>query len=302
MKKLSRSMRTTAVAALAVIGLGAGVAIANPLTPVGDAIGEGVGALTDATGSTGSGSKQLVAFGDSFTANAGKNGEWQLEDGQTAWTINCSTSVDSWPKTAGKKLNKTVGDWSCNGTGGMPIVQLQAYVESAIAYGDIGPGTEDVVLMYGGMDAAQWIDSAGFVGGPNVPTTENYVNIIADVKQRVQNAAPGATVTLLSYPEYASQDEQLCLVNFDGMVNPIPTPGSNGIQEGFRNNIQHAAAATGSNFIDVYEASKGHGTCNPSNEDRWVVGFQDPAMGPMTNHPSVNGMIAMGNIVADNLK
>lgn len=291
-------MKTTVVAGLAVVGLGAGVAVANPFTPIGDAIGEGVGAVTE---NSGEGNKQLVAFGDSFTANAGRDGVYPNEDPQTMLTINCATDMGSWPKVAGEALDKSVGDWSCNGTGGAPIVQLQAYVESAIAYGDLGPETEEVVLMYGGMDAGQWIDTAGFVGGPNVPTTNTYVDTIADMKQRVEAAAPDARITLMSYPEYASQNEELCLVNFEDAVVPIPTPGSNGIQEGFRNNIAHAADVNGLNFIDMYEHTKGKGTCAPNGEDRWVVGFQDPEMGPMTNHPSRQGMTGMGNIVAAEL-
>jgi hypothetical protein len=74
----------------------------------------------------GSGPKQLVTFGDSFTAIAGKNGSRGEEPGQLPWTFNCSTDMDNWPKVAARQANVSLGDWSCNGMGGAPLVQLVA--------------------------------------------------------------------------------------------------------------------------------------------------------------------------------
>lgn len=316
MKPFTTTMRTAAVAAVTVLGLGlgAGAAAAQPALPEfpmpapapgapapAPAPGVDIPGLPGIAAPAAGGAKEIVAFGDSFTANAGKGGPRGLEAGQTPWVANCATDMENWPKIAAKELGKSIGDWSCNGTGGAPLVQMKAYLESAIAYGDIGPGTQDVVLMYGGMDALQWVDVAGEFTGQPVPNETLFRNLVKDIRDRVAQAAPGARVTLLSYPEYAT-DDKLCLVNVGGTVNPIPAPGGTKVQEAFRDNIKHAAEANGLNFIDVYEATIGHGSCNPNPNDRWVVGFQDPEMGPMPNHPTVKGEIAMGKIVANGLR
>ena len=52
----------------------------------------------------------------------------------------------------------------------------------------------------------------------------------------------------------------------------------------------------------MYQATIGHGTCNPDDNQRFVAGFQDPAMGPMTNHPTIKGQYAMGDIIAPHIR
>lgn len=342
MKNLSRSVLTAAVAAVSALGLGlgAGTAVADPAVPAVDVpvipqdlpvpttpeelisqISKYAAPLEIPNELKGNGAKQLVTFGDSFTAVAGKNGSRGEEPGQLPWTVNCSTDMDNWPKTAAKQAGVSLGDWSCNGMGGAPLVQLVAYLESAIAYGDIGPATKDVALMYGGMDTFQWIDTVGFVAG-NAPLTPVFDAMMAYVKGRVSAVAPEAKITLLSYPELANDDD-ICLANVSAdavektlpgtkqMVEPvlgvqeiqvkITIPGAKHIQEALRNNIQHAAAVNGMNFVDMYEATKGHGPCNPVPAERYTVGVMDTAMFTMPNHPTLNGSIAMGKIFSQKM-
>lgn len=279
------------VAALG-LSMGAGAATAQPQLPNIPIPGIGTNPAK--------GVKQLVTFGDSFTANAGKGGPRGLEPGQTPLVANCATDMENWPKVAAKKLNKSLGDWSCNGLGGAPG-QLLAYLEMAIQYGDIGEGTENVVLMYGGMDFIQWVDVAGELvakPAPNAPTIfKQQIKLFSD---RVHQVAPKAKIVLASYPEYAT-DDKLCLVNTPGRVNPIPAPGATQVQAGLRDSLKHAAEFVGAGFIDVYQETIGHGTCQPNEDERYVAGFMDPVMGPMTNHPTIAGEKAMGNIIADQL-
>ncbi|MEJ5919073.1 GDSL-type esterase/lipase family protein [Corynebacterium sp. H78] len=302
MAKMSTKLRSAVVAAVAVagLGLGAGAASAQPALPPLPAMPESP-AIPGISFPPAPGNKEFVAFGDSFTANAGKAGPRGLEPGQNPLVVNCATDMENWPKIAAGQLNMSVGDWSCNGTGGMPVVQLLAYVEAAIAQGDLGPGTKEVVLMYGGMDALQWVDVGGRMMGQDNMDPTVYRDTMRQVKDRVKQVAPGARVTLTSYPEYATGDK-LCLVNMPGQTFPIDAPGATQIQGAFRDTIRSAAEYSGSHFIDVYQQSIGHGTCNPNDADRWVAGFADPALGPMTNHPTIAGEYAMGNIIAGGLR
>lgn len=300
-KSFSSKVRSAAIAAVTVLGLGlgAGAAAAQPavLAIPSDIPAFEVPGIGTVNTAPGTGPKQVVTFGDSFTANAGKSGPRGLEGGQTPIVANCATDMENWPKIAAEKAGKSLGDWSCNGMGGAPVVQLVGYVEAAIMHGDIAPGTQDVVFMYGGMDALQWVDVAGemqVVGGLN-PSA--YQQELQHVANRIREVAPGAQIHLASYPEYATND-QLCLVNLPGQTIPIPAPGGTQIQEAFRDTIRNAAGAIGANFIDVYQATIGHGTCNPDDNQRFVAGFMDPAMGPMTNHPTIKGQYAMADIIA----
>ena len=301
MKKFSTAFKTAAVAAVAALGLGlgAGTAVAQSDIPAFEI--PGIGAINTAPGT---GAKEVVTFGDSFTANAGKSGPRGLEGGQTPIVANCATDMENWPKLAVEKAGKSpddLGDWSCNGMGGAPVVQLIGYVEAAIMHGDLGPGTQDVVFMYGGMDALMWADVAGemqIVGGLN-PSA--YQQELQHAANRIREVAPEAQIHLASYPEYATND-QLCLVNLPGQTIPIPAPGGTEIQQAFRDTIRNAAHNIGANFIDVYEATIGHGTCNPDDNQRFVAGFQDPAMGPMTNHPTIRGQYAMADIIAPHIR
>lgn len=305
-KPFSSTFKTVAITAVAALGLGAGAlaATAQPAAPApAPAPAFEVPGLPGGIQSPGKGDgpKQVVTFGDSFTANAGKGGPRGLEAGQTAVVTNCATDQENWPKEAFRNRNRddrSLGDWSCNGMGGAPVVQLVGYVEAAIDYGDIGPGTEDVVFMYGGMDALTWVDVGGKMSNQGTLNGTVYQQELQHVANRIREVAPGVRIHLASYPEYATND-QLCLVNAPGQTFPIPAPGATGIQEAFADTIRDAAAAIDANFIDVYRATIGHGTCNPNDDERYVVGFQDPAMGPMTNHPSVRGMAVMGDIIRE---
>lgn len=298
-KSFTTKVRSAAIAAVTVLGLGLGAAgaTAQPAIPEIPAI-PGVPNLNPAPSA---GAKQVVTFGDSFTANAGKSGPRGLEPGQTPIVTNCATDLENWPKIAAKQVGKSIGDWSCNGMGGAPVVQLVGYVEAAIMHGDLGPGTEDVVFMYGGMDALQWVDVAGEMQIVDGLNPSEYQQELQHVANRIREVAPGAQIHLASYPEYATND-QLCLVNLPGQTIPIPAPGGTQIQEAFRDSIANAAHNIGANFIDVYQQSIGHGTCNPVDSERWVAGFQDPNMGPMTNHPTIDGQYAMAGMIAPHIR
>lgn len=311
MQKFSSAFRKASVAAVAVLGLGigaTGIAGAQDLSQITNQVNEVIGNLPPEAqqqvrqyvpSEAPTGAKEIVTFGDSFSANAGKSGPRGLQAAQTPLVANCATDMENWPKIAAGQLNKSLGDWTCNGTGAVPVAQLMGYLEASIQHGDLGASTQKVALMYGGMDTLAWIDGGGNVIAKqlDIPFLRDTVRQFSD---RVHQVAPNAQVVLVSYPEYATND-QLCLWNTPGQVNPIPAPGATQIQEGFRDAIREAAEANGAGFIDVYQATIGHGTCQPDDNQRYVAGFSDPVIGPMTNHPTVNGEIAMGHIIADQL-
>ncbi|MBC3185767.1 SGNH/GDSL hydrolase family protein [Corynebacterium sp. zg-331] len=295
MKKNIAALRAAVVGAVAALGMGLAAvpATADPIVPL-PALPELPGTAPQTTPN----GKQIVTFGDSFTAHAGKGGPRGVEMAQTPWAAKCATDRENWPKIAGNALGKTVGDWSCNGMS----VDMALYLEMAIQYGDLGPDTEEVVIMYGGLDPFYWVDGAVQLVNPGAVTNASvFRQFLLRVQDRVREVAPKARLTLASYPEYISGDTY-CPVNFGPVVTPIPAPGATAVQTAMRDTIRETAAGLGANFIDVYTPSVGHGTCNPDPEQRWTVGFLDSTEHTMPSHPSNAGQRAMGGIIAEGLR
>ncbi|MEK0373122.1 GDSL-type esterase/lipase family protein [Corynebacterium mastitidis] len=295
MKKNIAALRAAVVGAVAALGMGLAAvpATAAPLVPL-PALPELPGTAPQTTPN----GKQIVAFGDSYTAHAGKGGPRGVEPAQTPWAAKCATDRENWPKLAGEHLGKTVGDWSCNGMS----VDMALYLEMAIQYGDLGPDTEEVVIMYGGLDPFYWVDGAVQMVNPGaVNNSSVFRQFLIRVKDRIREVAPQARLTLASYPEYISGDTY-CPVNFNGVATPIAVPGASVAQTAMRDTVRETAAGIGANFIDVFAQSIGHGTCTPDPAQRWTVGFIDSAEHTMPSHPSNAGQQAMGNIVAEGLR
>lgn len=240
---------------------------------------------------------QLVVFGDSFTAHAGKNGDRWLEPARAAHIPSCATDKENWPKLIGQQTGKSVADWSCNGTGRIPVVDLVNYVESAISRGDVGPDTQDVAIMYGGMTPLQWADLPIEAVTPRGIDFTAFRTEMRAIKERIRAVAPNARVTMLSYPEMLSGDF-FCPANMGSAQASFPIPGGKLLQETMRDNLRDTAASIGANFIDVYQASLGHGMCNPDPAQRWVVGFVDDSTHTMPMHPSNEGQRGMANVIS----
>ncbi|WP_160318507.1 GDSL-type esterase/lipase family protein [Corynebacterium oculi] len=290
-------VRKAAAVALGIVMASAPLATAQPAMSLGSAV-------PAVWGTPPEGAQQIVTFGDSFTAIgpiAPGNGEHTENGYQLKPT--CKKDTRNWPHSAAQATNKSLADWSCNGTGGMmPLVELPAVVEEAILAGNIGPGTERVVIMYGGLDTFQWVDVAASIANAQNLAPSMMQGVYATIKNRVAQAAPDAEVVIAGYPEMAA-DDRLCLINpVPDQPAALPAPGADLIQDHLRNAARHAAEANGLRFIDTLELTRRHGTCAPKPEDRWVVGMYDPAVPTnLTNHPSINGSMEIGKIIGQEL-
>ena len=95
-KSFSTKVRSAAIAAVTVLGLGLGAAgaAAQPALPPLPAV-PAIPGIPNINPAPGTGAKQVVTFGDSFTANAGKSGPRGLEPGQTPIVANCATDMEN---------------------------------------------------------------------------------------------------------------------------------------------------------------------------------------------------------------
>ncbi|MCZ9309693.1 GDSL-type esterase/lipase family protein [Corynebacterium uberis] len=288
-----RRLATAAAALVASAGVCAGLA-----TPASAALPPFPGPWNEYTGKS-DGVKQMVVFGDSFTAHAGKGGPRWLEPAQVSYLSSCATDKENWPKLLADSRHQSLGDWSCNGTGRIPFGDIYSYVESAINYGDLGPSTEQVMLMYGGMDPLQWVDTGAEIAIPGGVNATAFRAEVAWFANRVREVAPRARITVVGYPEMTDRD-RLCVANDPAQV-AVPVPGATLVEQKLSDNLRHAAGANGLGFVDVYAASRGHSSCNPDPNQRWTVGYVDSAAHTMPMHPSNEGQRQMARIIGEAL-
>lgn len=255
--------------------------------------------------------KDLVVFGDSFAANptlpAGHYIAGTAPNSGSRVPVHgsggCPQDRENWPRVAAGILNVSLADYSCNGTGRIPYVDLTNSVSAAVANGDLGPGTRKVAVMYGGLDVLQWVDTGTHVAGIAGSLPSGYHATIAEMKRRVQEAAPNAEIVMAGYPELGAGDN-VCLINVTpNQPAPIMVPGIAAVETGLQSSVRSAAAANGIRFVDMKAATAGHGTCAAPDSQRYVSGIYDLTSDHnMKLHPTLEGSRAMGRIMADNLR
>lgn len=236
---------------------------------------------------------QMVTFGDSFTANGGSDPA-RTTPPSAEWLPHCRTDNNNWAKVAARALNKSIADYSCNGTFGIP---LAIYLDAAIQKGDLGPATEDVVLMIGGLDPLFYGDVVtNLTKRPELLGTP-FQEAMRLLQNRVREVAPKARLTFATYPRLTDND-QVCPTF--GQV--LPAPGATIIESGINETVRNISQALGAHFVDVYAASAGHSPCAVP-EERWTAIIPDPvAPSVMGSHPTDLGHLEMGKIMTDGLR
>ncbi|MEJ6548182.1 GDSL-type esterase/lipase family protein [Corynebacterium sp. USCH3] len=219
----------------------------------------------------------LVAFGDSFTANS-------------HWLINrfpqlgfayptqegCFVAPDAWPALVGEETGRPVQNWACNGhtTSGM-----LGRIDRAIAAGHIND-TSTVVLAAGMNDK-------------RIGTADDTIreNLVAGV-EKVRAVAPDAEILLLGRLSTTSPDGIYCDRN---IVPNLPFGESDARTAAFeranQENHKAAAAAADVPFIDIRDMTVENNSTCARDADRYVSGHWDlttPGFN-MRAHPSFGG-------------
>lgn len=285
--------RCAAVLAAAVIA-SSGISTASAQSALPFIPGSSLGAPAPGPGT------QMVVFGDSFTANGGAGGDRRVGS-EISWQQNCVSDNENWAHVAARTAGLKLADYSCNGTG---MIRFPTYVETAISQGDVGPATEQVVIMYGVLDLRTSGDTIyrSATNGTS-PYFSGYYGAVQQAVSRIRSTAPNATITLANYPRITEGD-MACFGDFAGLVpgSSVPPgnvviPGSGRLVGQFNGVIADTAHRVGANFVDVYSASAGHSPCADPSQ-RWTNLFQDhdPAS-VMMGHPTDQGHQAIGQLI-----
>jgi lysophospholipase L1-like esterase len=117
---------------------------------------------------------------------------------------------------------------------------------------------------------------------------------LADALRQVRQAAPKATVLVVSYLRTG-----IAWCSAWGPYNAQDAMYIDGLQARLNNVLKEAAAASGSKFVDVNAVSSDHGVCA---DDPWVAGGGPLIGGDIALHPLPAGQAASARAVLAALK
>lgn len=229
----------------------------------------------------------LVAFGDSFTANShsAANNIDSSAEGYPEQS-GCLVAPDAWPGLLAGDSDTPVQNWACTNSG---TAHMLNRVTRAIDAGAVND-TSTVVLSSGMNDKRRGLSDSEI--------TDNLVSAI----DTVRDAAPGAEVVVLGRLASTDPDGRLCTVNVVpyvplGVVNEATAAAEDATQR----NQRAAAERTGVEFIDVRaQTQEKHSTC-ARDDERYVSGTLDVTTPQfnMPSHPSRAGSGFLARVVGE---
>ncbi|MGO1949871.1 MAG: SGNH/GDSL hydrolase family protein [Mycobacteriaceae bacterium] len=231
----------------------------------------------------------LVAFGDSFTANShsvANNIESSAEGYPTQ--DGCLVAPDAWPGLLAEDSETPVQNWACTNSGSAHMLNR---VGRAIDAGDVN--NSSTVVLSSGMNDKQ----------RGVSDSEVISNLVASIG-KIQAAAPQAEIIVLGRLASTNPDGRLCSVNVIpnlplGVVNESTAAAEDATQD----NQRTAASRTGVDFVDIREKTReNNSTCGRDGE-RYVAGAFDVTTPQfnMQSHPSRAGSEFLAAEVAGRL-
>ena len=258
-----------------------------------------------------SGPLDYVALGDSFAAGPGLT---PVRDDPRA----CERTRDNYPAYLAQLLEvQTYRDVSCTGARPRDIEGSQRRPDGTQVRPQsqaLGPETDLVTLSLGGneLSSLQMAIDACYVratarpadppcdqtfkaeGDEPILRAGAIEDAVVDSLRQVRNAAPQATVVLVSYP-YVFPTRRTCP---ELVVSSSESAYLAQVLETIVDSTERAARSAGVRFIDLRRASAGHEICSDA---AWSIGPGAPDGSPRAWHPTRLGMQSMAQWVASEL-
>ena len=246
---------------------------------------------------------RYVALGDSYSAATGV-----LPLVATA-PPQCLRSTRNYPHLIAERIGARLTDVSCGAadTGDFKGSQGEGIDPQLDA---LRRNTQLVTMTIGGNDSGVFINSILRCGaaalttlGTGSPCKDQYGNeFVKTIRKKtlpslkkalraVHRKAPKAEVAILGYPRILPP-KQGCFPQMPVARGDVPYLFD--LQRVLNNVVRRAAEATGSTYVNVPRASRGHDACQ-SLDRRWV---EPVALGtnPVIVHPNARGEAAMARI------
>ncbi|MCW2758399.1 MAG: Lipase 2 precursor [Nocardioidaceae bacterium] len=256
--------------------------------------------------------KAYVALGDSYTA-APYVYLTDVADG-------CLRSNGNYPTLLAKAIGAKLNDVSCGGaqTGDLTAPQQTFQGQQVPAQLDaLGPDTDLVTIGIGGNDFGLFgsLSTGCPITGPGgqafgapsrrggacgrvdrAVAAKDLTGIQANVTTaltEIHTRAPKAKVVLVGYPRIASTTTTCPKLLPATLANAKDVDA---VTRGLRDALKAAATATGTTFIDMYAASKGHDVC--AGKAAWVNGIHTDTERAAPLHPFAEEQQAVAKLIA----
>ncbi|MDN5582184.1 MULTISPECIES: SGNH/GDSL hydrolase family protein [unclassified Corynebacterium] len=219
----------------------------------------------------------LVAFGDSFTANS----HWLINKyPQLGFAYprqaGCFVAPDAWPAMVAKETGRPVQNWACNAH---TTTEMLHRVDLAIQAGHVND-TSTVVLAAGMNDKRR--------GTSDEQIQANLVEAV----EKVREAAPAAEILMLGRLSTTGTDEVYCDRNIiPNLPSGAPAPRTAEYERATQANQKAAAKTAGVSFVDIRDMTVDVNSTCARDADRFVSGLRDWTTRGfnMTAHPSTPG-------------
>jgi hypothetical protein len=230
--------------------------------------------------------KKYVAIGDGFAAAPFVG---TVDDAR-----GCLRSKDNYPAQVAARLGATLVDVTCTGADTTTVLdggkaptgkgKLPAQVDAVTADTDlvtITIGVMDDQLLYRGFYVCM-----GFPCAENtIPATKLGTEVaqsadrVSDVVDAVQKRAPDAMIVLVGYPQITPRDKSC-----DRLLplDKLQLAGVNAIYDSMNGNMQDAAGASASTYVEISKLTADHQVCAPQP---WIRGTKAPEGPRSVLHP-----------------
>lgn len=299
-----RAPRRTRRAALLLAGLALAVTGCSASGDDGSTAMGGSGSVAGPSAAAPPAGPRYVALGDSFTS-APFVPVTDVADG-------CLRSSSNYPALVAEALDADLDDRSCGGATTAHFERSQ-FPEVPPQLEALGPETELVTVGIGGNDnlvyrrltnqcpALRARDPQGspcrdFMqakGGDVLLDALDRTRVqVTTLVRKVQRRAPEAKVLVVGYPQIVSARnvcEKLPLARGDYAYAVK-------VNRALTDALRSAARATGSTYVDVWTASRGHDICS---DDPWVNGSVTDQKRALNYHPFAEEQQAVAELVVD---
>ncbi|RAV31647.1 GDSL-type esterase/lipase family protein [Corynebacterium heidelbergense] len=208
----------------------------------------------------------------------------------------CATDY-RFSRTYGDAAKRPVDDFTCAGasvrTGGVHLNELTDRARNA---GALTNATREVVLLGGANDTYPYVLNQAPMPVPEIEA--QLRSAMADAIRHARQAAPGASIKVVGYPQISNGAGNVCLLNvIPGQPTQDLTVHMGEIEAALQRAVQNAAQDERATFVDLKPASQGHEMCS---NDRWMAGVIDTTAGPhnLPLHMTNAGLEAVARVAA----
>lgn len=258
-----------------------------------------------------SGVLRYVALGDSYSAASGV----LPVDPTDRTAVQCLRSTRNYPKVIAKRIGADLTDVSC---GAADTDDFTGSQQRGVApqLDALSRNTQLVTMTIGGNDSSVFLNSilqCGAEGlasaGQGSPCKDKYgVSFVRTLRKKtfpalkkalraVHKKSPRARVAILGYPHILPPTKG-CYPLMPVATGDVPYLFK--LQKVLNNKVRRAARKTGSIYVNVPRASKGHDACQ-SVTKRWV----EPVLvgtNPVIVHPNAVGEAEMARLTIKRLR